>query len=341
MNKLVYLFELDSVRKTDEEIHKGHLAMYDELIGNGNTIAMSMNQITDSLTFLCMLQDDDHYDIIKKLFDNGYIRISRYGEIRTPSQYLQNAINRNLEKSNDLFIFSSIPVKSNQKLLLKLMQKALVNADISLIRECINLPVECNKKVVELFNEYNSDGTIRENTIDVNKAKEYLTFLYRFLELIIKISMKDELLIPAIKYDETYKQQNFSDIMNEIISFKCDKNEFKLWDESIDVLKGMKGDILKNLENKINNRSVWIKKIKTLEKSDDKDSFQYAELIVNLCYNYTVELSIYGVSRHYERDGNIDIDSFRKEFFSRLKYEWNNEEKEDEKIDWKRGLRVL
>ncbi|MGN0027432.1 MAG: hypothetical protein ACI33I_10590, partial [Clostridium sp.] len=174
MNKLVYLFELDSVRKTNKQIYIGQLAMFDEILGNGNIIVMSMNQITDSKAFLCMLENDEHYNIVKKLIKQGYIRISRYGEMRTVSQYIQNAISKNLDKSDDVFIFSAIPVKSNQKLLLKLMQKVLMNTDLSIIQEYIDLGNEDNQKIVELFDEYSIDGTIKENTININKAKEYL-----------------------------------------------------------------------------------------------------------------------------------------------------------------------
>ena len=38
MEKQVYLFELDSVRKTDEEIIAGQNALYDEVVLNGNIV---------------------------------------------------------------------------------------------------------------------------------------------------------------------------------------------------------------------------------------------------------------------------------------------------------------
>ena len=36
MREYVYLFELDSVRKTDEEIIAGQKALYSEIVNNGN-----------------------------------------------------------------------------------------------------------------------------------------------------------------------------------------------------------------------------------------------------------------------------------------------------------------
>ncbi|NFE72488.1 hypothetical protein FDC27_04770 [Clostridium botulinum] len=325
MNKLVYLFELDSVRKTDKEIYKGQLAMYDELLGNGNIIVMSMNQITDSKTFLCMLESNEHYNVVKELLKQGYIRISRYGRIRTVSQYVQNAINKNLDESDDVFIFSALPVKSNQKLLLKLMQKVLMNSDLSIIKEYIYLENEDNKMIVDLFNEFSIDGTIKENTIDINKAKDYLEFLYRFLELIIIASMNGDSVTPGIKYTETYREKSFFTIMEKIIDFNCNKSEDPLWNETIIILSEIKRQLIANGLSQKNSRSVWIKKIKELDGTKNKDNLYYAELIVDLCYNYTVELSIYGVSKHYERDDDINGNSFEREFFSRLKYEWNDE----------------
>ncbi|NFG26885.1 hypothetical protein FC777_07005 [Clostridium botulinum] len=324
MNKLVYLFELDSVRKTDKEIYKGQLAMYDELLGNGNIIVMSMNQITDSKTFLCMLESNEHYNVVKELLKQGYIRISRYGRIRTVSQYVQNAINKNLDESDDVFIFSALPVKSNQKLLLKLMQKVLMNSDLSIIKEYIYLENEDNKMIVDLFNEFSIDGTIKENTIDINKAKDYLEFLYRFLELIIIASMNGDSVTPGIKYTETYREKSFFTIMEKIIDFNCNKSEDPLWNETIIILSEIKRQLIANGLSQKNSRSVWIKKIKELDETKNKDNLYYAELIVDLCYNYTVELSIYGVSKHYERDDDINGNSFEREFFSRLKYEWND-----------------
>ncbi|MFQ9803086.1 MAG: hypothetical protein ACLRXD_03260 [Coprococcus sp.] len=48
MSKYVYLFELDSVRKTDEEIIAGQAALYDEIVTNGNIVVLTYNQMVDS-----------------------------------------------------------------------------------------------------------------------------------------------------------------------------------------------------------------------------------------------------------------------------------------------------
>ena len=367
MEKLVYLFELDSVRKTDKEIYHGQLAMYDELVGNGNIIVMSMNQITDSKAFLCMFESEERYKIVKELFQLGVIRISRYGRMRTVSQYVQNAINKNLGNNEDSFIFSALPVKGNQKNLLKLMQQVLVNADLSAIKEYSDIGDDECKKILELFREYNSDDTSKESSLEHDKAKYYLEVIYRFLKLILIISMSDITANPPIQYNDTdYKEMRFCNIMEKLLSFDIDGQEQGvLWKQSVEILN----EILLKIESIAgksgkNNRSVWLKQIKKLEGTTDIRALYYAELIVNLCYNYTVEWSIYGVSKHYEREtlykeetSSIKNETFRNEFFSLLKTEWNDGRdaqlkflQEETNIyepytqqypDWQRGLEII
>lgn len=47
IRKNVYLFELDSVRKTDEEIEVAQNALLDEIVLNGNVVVMTYNQLVD------------------------------------------------------------------------------------------------------------------------------------------------------------------------------------------------------------------------------------------------------------------------------------------------------
>lgn len=51
IRKNVYLFELDSVRKTDEEIEIAQNALLDEIVLNGNVVVMTYNQLVDSRGF--------------------------------------------------------------------------------------------------------------------------------------------------------------------------------------------------------------------------------------------------------------------------------------------------
>ena len=59
--KNVYLFELDSVRKTDNEIIKAQKALYAEIVINGNTVVLTYNQLVDSRGFFSLLDEKDYF----------------------------------------------------------------------------------------------------------------------------------------------------------------------------------------------------------------------------------------------------------------------------------------
>ena len=123
MSKYVYLFELDSVRKTDEEIIAGQAALYDEIVTNGNIVVLTYNQMVDSRGFFSLLKNGEYKEALLKLFDSGVIKISQYGDIRTVSQYLMDSI-----EDDKQFIYSALPLKYSQKRLTAIIFWALFNA---------------------------------------------------------------------------------------------------------------------------------------------------------------------------------------------------------------------
>lgn len=60
MNKSVYLYELDSVRNSKEEIQYAQERMFREIILNGNQVILTMNQLADSVHFLLRLKMKIH-----------------------------------------------------------------------------------------------------------------------------------------------------------------------------------------------------------------------------------------------------------------------------------------
>ena len=70
MREYVYLFELDSVRKTDEEIIAGQKALYNEIVNNGNIVVLTYNQLVDSRGFFSLLKDSEYQKYFIKLFEN-------------------------------------------------------------------------------------------------------------------------------------------------------------------------------------------------------------------------------------------------------------------------------
>lgn len=130
MREFVYLFELDSVRKTDEEIISGQKALYNEIVNNGNIVILTYNQLVDSRGFFSLLVDEAYQNNLIKLFENGAIRISQYGDKRSLSQYLINSV-----ASEKEFIYSALPLKSTQRRLLALIKRSLQYSDLSEIYE--------------------------------------------------------------------------------------------------------------------------------------------------------------------------------------------------------------
>ncbi len=150
MEKRVYLFELDSVRKTDNEIIRGQKALFNEISHNGNVVVLTFNQFVDSRGFFSLLDADknkDYYDCIIKLFKDKRILISQYGNYHTISQFL---IDKCRYDSN--FIFSGWPLKSTQKRLLALIRRSLMYSDLSEIRE-YKEGIKTDAELKELFTE--------------------------------------------------------------------------------------------------------------------------------------------------------------------------------------------
>jgi hypothetical protein len=139
MDRLVYLFELDSVVKYEHKLQgvafsKGIEALFSEIIVKGNSVALTMNQLADSQFMKEIIQNDKAYSTILQLFEYGALKVSLYNNIHTASQYMQQAIAKSLDK-NDNFTFSSIPVKKEDKALLEKMGNGLKFSDLSLISD--------------------------------------------------------------------------------------------------------------------------------------------------------------------------------------------------------------
>ena len=78
MDELVYLFELDSVRNSPQEILRAQWAMFREVALKGNRVVLSFNQLTDSEGFLCGVRDPKLYPHLAALFEMGVLKYSRF-----------------------------------------------------------------------------------------------------------------------------------------------------------------------------------------------------------------------------------------------------------------------
>lgn len=317
MQKYVYLFELDSVRKTDEEIVKGQKALYNEIVRNGNVVVLTYNQLIDSRGFFSLIDDFEYYKNLIALFESGAIRISQYGQVRTIVQYLINSMDEDKK-----FIYSALPLKFNQKRLTALVRRSLIYSDLSEIYSYIEGEKRSDDELKELFREVH--GTItQDSSLTLEQMRKIIEKLYWLLSIVLRLSTIHQIYISP-KNEKEYEKLKLHNILNIVVTFE-NLND-SLWNRAINVIK-----TLPCYRNHNNNRSVYHREIKEQYEKNGKaktiEEYQYAEAIINLCYNYACEISICNISKHYNIDELKSEDSekptFRLDFFSRLNQDWN------------------
>lgn len=321
MQKLVYLFELDSVRKSDKEILIGQQALYNEIVGNGNIVVLTYNQLIDSRGFFSLLDINEYYDSLVKLFEAGAIRVSQFGDIRTISQYLINACS-----SERSFIYSGWPLKSKQKRLLALIKRCLMYSDLSEIND-YKEGIRSDEELLDLFIEVDGDLKTHDTTLNASQCKDIIEKLFHLIKMVLRLSSIHTIYISP-KPDDEYAM-SLPKYLQRALELHPPGNDI-LWDETVSLLKSL--EIVNGSGS--NDRSDYHHAIRDVYKEvikggDIKPSvYQYAEAVVDLCYNYQLEYSICNSSKHYnisefKSDNPTDWITFSADFFSRLRQTWN------------------
>lgn len=333
MNKLVYLFELDSVRNSEQEIIKGQRALFEEIVLNGNQVVLSFNQLTDSETFLNLLMKEETYQCVVELFKMGALKVSLFRRFRTPSQYVQEAIEK-CRSGKTTFLFSGIPIFSSEDGLLEKLELALRYNDIGLLRE--------------LFQSEEDAGNEEEC--------KRIRFLIRYIQLILILSSEEYATnLPKSQINRSFIQ--YMDLVLEhsdafVKSRNRDTSMIPSYKKAIKLLIDIREQFNADEQKSgINNRSDWVQHIVAYGESDD---VCIANAIIDLCYNYTIEESVLNVSRHYDCSSE---DSFVEDFASRLVMylqEWKdgvhvfptkdiqrNMQVVDSKVAWNTAIRVV
>lgn len=309
MNRLVYLFELDSVNKyalTEDACvtyTPAMKALFNEIISNGNCVAISMNQLTDSQFIKEMLKDEFAYSCLLKLFENGAIKVSLYDNICSASQYVQNAIKKCLSDTKETFIFSNLPIKNTEEQLLATVRNALEFSTLTEIKELID-----------------SAST---------EEKERFVIIYRFVYVILQVSICENS-YTCPKKEAKRKLEEYIAVAIRLLKTP-DFYDIEEREQIVEYLNGLNDEIREGR----NNRSNW------LNYSATENYVLTANRIINLCYNYTIEDSILGVTRHYDySDFNV---SFAKDFRNRLLISLSEQntiaEKNVSKNQWKALVR--
>ncbi len=343
MDKLVYLYELDSTCTSPAEILRGQRALFEEIVLHGNRVVLTFNQLTDSLPFLSAIRDPETYPHILELFRLGALKVSRFappgfGEdldpagqealgrqvdqcreeygplfrdgvlksypplpgdapqrvLRTASHYVQNAVEKCLNDDNDSFLFSALPFRSRDKEVLSALSYALQYSDPSVLDACAG---------AFSFGEEEA------------ATQERLDYVKRFVEMILLLSREPLAANPA----KLGRWVSFTDTLERIFRL-CAPLEPReedpvspLLPQTLELLRELR-DTAFGPGSSIQNRSNWHRALYALDPSPQA---QLAEAVVDLCYNYTMEASISGISRHYRDDA-----TFFADFLCRLRLAW-------------------
>lgn len=334
--RVVYLHELDSVRNSAGEIYHAQRAMFEEIVSNGSKVVLSFNQLTDSRAFMSLIQDDRSYKWIRELFREGTLRVSLYGNVRTASQYVQNALNKCLESSN-VFYFSALPLKSTETNLIGRMLESLKFDDITLLQE----------KYEENENELFADSDRGGKSVPMSR-KDRVKFLTRYLEMILFISQERLAANPPKKQPGSKNFYTYMTAARKILSVSSNPSyieaekelaraESMIGDSIGEKVSDVYGKIqsLKSSEHENDeeakkeiaalnkkmspalNRSVWYKLLRKIysENPSAYETLSIAEAAVDICYNIQVEDSVNNVLKHYHED---DPKDFAAEFLQRL-----------------------
>lgn len=303
MSKLVYLFDLDSANKeTDTSAFD---SLFHEIVDNGNCVAISMNQLTDSAFFARTIEDDYVYPLVMRLFETGAIKVSLYGDIRSASQYVQSVIERCLSETGDCFVFSNLPVNSTETKQLEIIRDALKFSDAGRINELVN------------------------HSQDIKP--DDLESIRRFVSMVLKLSTISDGSIPA-KNPAGRSFEFFLDAAMRLLTTAA----FSDKDLDREIKKA-----LSSLERESqfiatgrNNRSNWLSVC-----GAKTEIHPMATEIINLCYNYTIEDSIDGVCKHYD-DSNFD-ETFLSDMKRRLLKMQENRYKKKGKAERKQRWKML
>ena len=161
--------------------------------------------------------------------------------------------------------------------------------------------------------------------------RNILQKLYWLLSTVLRLSALHDIYISP-KAPEEYKKLKMQNIITFVTEFENPQDP--LWDKAIHIIKN-----LSCYQNGNNDRSVYLHKIKQKFKEDAskcKTPYQYAEAIINICYNYACELSICNVTKHYDvnelsENFSGEKTTFRSDFLNRLNQDWHDWNLADEK----------
>lgn len=257
LRNVVYLKECDSVRKSREEIHIGQWAICNALVQQGYVVVFSLNQVTDSHIMFELLTDKRSKKYIMELFQTGWLKIGLYGSNYSLSDYILNSINKNFNNESK-FIFSLLPVKTDEKLLLKLVERAFSSGNANMFSEeknyyflrniCNDLLEKVNGSNKKLEkNEFSSDDI--ENFLkSINKKNDAvirrLNNIHKYVCAMISLNA----IGPSLYYKKEPTSCQFNEIINHLCDWKIGETDLKkyfgnnkeIYENALEILKNLR-----------------------------------------------------------------------------------------------------
>ena len=293
----VFLFELDSGYRvvSAERKNAGLTKLLYHIAVMGNTVVLSLNQISDSPIFLSILEDETVFGVVIELIRMGKIQVSQYAGNRTAAQYVLNNI-RNKEKH---FEFSFIPDLSDEDK--KTLDDAIQYCDLQLLR---------NK--------------IHDNETTPEQAQKYEKLL-RYTELVLALSQNNSVDRIADSADNN-KLHDYLVSAANLLKAGVLNGLDKVILSGIEILE----QSLRDQDVKTNfNRSNWRSYLKKKKEELPEDHIAAANAVIDLCYNYTILDSIKGIEKECDCDvwednlRNMFTVDFQNEFIVRIQKYWN------------------
>lgn len=315
MNRLVYLFELDSAKTSRHDAEKAEKAIFNEIIKKGNRVVLSMNQFVDSKVMTSAFHDEKGFKYVKRLFDNGMLKVALFADVYSVSRYVQDAVDRSLAKGGDSYVFNALPIKCEERELLLEVKNSLKYNDTSNINRLLDIE----------FMELRREEDLEKRSEIIENIRRLKTVI-RFLTLVLKLGGGTKGTTPP----KATEGRSFLEFMSAAMaalknaSFRrrdvnaCKDAVYEKLQSVVDYF-----DCEKISEKQRNRRSNWINQLTSDDKEDNIASF--AVEIVNMCYNYAVQDTISGVSKQYDDDNFVE--TFRFDFVRRVNNYWLNLER--------------
>lgn len=311
MNRLVYLFELDTAKNSRNDVENAEFAIFNEIIKNGNKVVMSMNQFVDSRVMAAAMYDEESYKYVRRLFDEGALKVSLYADVCSVSQYVQSAIDKCLAKPRDGYIFTTLPIECRDAEMLNEVKSALKYSDLANI----------NKKIDAEYVKLRYENSA-ENKTEIFENIRKFKIIQRFLALVLKLSVSAKGNNPA-KVTEGLGFMEFIDHARSILSTESfRRRDINACKEK--VVERLNGALVyfeaEGLSKKqIDRRTTWLKYLTAGGREDIVN--ELCVEIVNLCYNYAVQDTIQGAAKQYD---DYDFENtFKYDFVRRVNLYWS------------------